>query len=128
MKLCDKKIQCYYYSTMNIILIAIVQSIYSVSDLWKKIALGNRGFRWSILTDPLFLVGLTVPLIAFALQMYVFSRYELSRTITIMGVCAVVFSMTLGILFLKERYTAINYLGVLFAILAIILIRYRTTP
>ncbi len=113
---------------MNIILITIVQGIYSISDLWKKIALGNRGFRWNILLDPLFLVGLLVPLAAFALQMYVLSRYELSRTVTIMGVCAVVFSVALGILFLKERYTTINYLGVVFAVLAIILIRYRPTP
>lgn len=110
---------------MDIILILCVQFIYSLSDLGKKIALGSHGFQWTVLKNPLFIIGILAPIIGLVLQIYVFSKYELARSIIILGMFAIIFATILGVLVLKERFTFWNYIGVVFAILAIILVKHK---
>jgi EamA domain-containing membrane protein RarD len=38
----------------------------------------------------------------------------------LLGVCAVIFSAVLGAVFLKEKLNTYNYVGIVFAVLAII--------
>jgi len=106
-------------------LIILVQAMYSAGDLIRKIILSGRPFDFAILKSVPLLLTFALSLVAFAIQLYVLKHLELSKTITLLGVCAVVFSAILGAVFLKEKLNAYNYAGLVFAVLAIILINIK---
>lgn len=110
---------------MQILLIFVAQLIYSTSDLFKKIVMNNVGFGLHLLTNWKFLAVSVFALLGFAVQMLALSRYDLSRTIILLGVFAVLLSTILGVLVLHERLSPINYLGLGFAVLAIILVQLK---
>ena len=110
---------------MQIFLVFIAQLIYSSSDLFKKIVLNKVGFGWHLLWNAAFIGASAVALIGFAVQMLALSRYDLSRTIILLGVFAVLISSILGVVFLHEKLSPINYLGLGFAVLAIILVQMK---
>ncbi|MBI2098976.1 hypothetical protein HYT45_01010 [Candidatus Uhrbacteria bacterium] len=110
---------------MPVIYIFLAQLIYSLSDLGKKIILNKAGFGWGLLTNAAFLAITAVSVIGFALQMFALSRYDLSRTIILLGVFAVLISSVLGVLVLHERLSPINYLGLGFAVIAIVLVQLK---
>jgi multidrug transporter EmrE-like cation transporter len=64
---------------------------------------------------------MVLSIVAFVIQLFVLKNYDLSRTITILASCAIVFSVALGVLFFKEKFNFINYAGVALAILAVVL-------
>lgn len=110
---------------MQVLLIFAAQLIYSLSDLGKKIILNKAGYGWNLLTNIPFLVISAAAVLGFALQMYALSRYDLSRTIILLGVFAVLISTLLGVLVLHEKLSPVNYLGLGFAVLAIILVQLK---
>jgi drug/metabolite transporter (DMT)-like permease len=104
-----------------ILLIVLAQALYSAGDLVRKIILSGHDFSLKLLWSlPLWLT-LVLSIVGIVLQMYVLKYYDLSRTITILASCAIVFSVVLGVFFLKEKFSLINYLGVALAIVAVIL-------
>lgn len=110
---------------MPLLLIFAAQLIYSLSDLGKKIILNKAGFGWNLLTNIPFLAISAAAVLGFALQMFALSRYDLSRTIIFLGVFAVVISTALGVIVLHERLSPINYMGLGFAVMAIILVQIK---
>lgn len=110
---------------MNVALLILTQAIYSLSDLGKKVYAEKLGFGFGLLKNIPFLLVLIVPAIALALQIYVLSRYELSKTMITLGVLNVVFATLLGVGVLKEKLSLANYLGIVFAILAVILLNIK---
>lgn len=106
----------------NVLLILLAQLIYSTADLGQRIAALRYGYGWHLLTKPLFLLILLVPGIGLALQVFVLSRYEVSKTITLLGVFAVTITPLLGVLILKEKFSTTNWVGVIFAVVAIFLV------
>ena len=110
---------------MNIILIFITQLIYSLSDLGKKIILQKTPYGFGLITNWKFVLITAAAGIGFFIQLYVMSRYELSRTIILLGIFAVVLSAIFGAAFLHERLTPINIVGIVLAIAAIILVQIR---
>lgn len=110
---------------MNFILLFFAQLIYSLSDLGKKIILQRAGFGWNLLGDIRFLAVSAAAIFGFAFQMFVLSRYELSKTTITLGVLAVLISAALGMLILHERLSGLNLLGVGFAIAAIVLLQLK---
>ncbi len=110
---------------MQILLIFIAQLIYSLSDLGKKIVMNKAGFGWHLLTNWAFLLITAAAAIGFAVQMSALSRYDLSRTIILLGVFAVLISTILGVVVLHEKLSPINYLGLAFAVLAIVLVQLK---
>lgn len=109
----------------NVLLILLAQLIYSSADLGQRVIALKYGYGWHLLTKPIFLLILIVPGIGLALQVFVLSRYEVSRTITLLGVFAVTITPLLGVLVLKEKFSTTNWIGVVFAILAIFLVSSR---
>lgn len=107
------------------ILIFITQLIYSLSDLGKKIILGKAGFNWGLLTNWKFLLVTVAAGLGFLIQIYVLSRYDLSRTIILLGTFAVVLSAIFGVIFLHEKLSILNIAGIIFAVLAIILVQLK---
>lgn len=108
-----------------ILLIILVQALYSVSDLVRKFVLHGREFNLSIANSLPFWITVVLSLIGFVIQLYVLKHFDLSRTIIIMGCTAVVFSAILGVIFFKERLGLYNIIGVGFAVLAIIFINIK---
>ncbi len=110
---------------MNIALLFLVQIMYSLSDLAKRFYGSRIGFNVELLKNIPFMISLVVPFVALVLQIYVLSRYELSRTMITLGVLNIVFATALGVIVLKEKLSLINYVGVVCAVLSIILINLK---
>lgn len=111
--------------SMELIAIVIAQFLYTLSDTWKKVIFNDQGFSLRTLLHPVFLLTLTIALVGFLFQMYALSRMELSRTIVLMGMLAVIFSTAAGVLYLKEQINAWNIAGIVLALIAIVLINVK---
>lgn len=107
---------------LNIFLILCAQIIYSAADLGQRVLALRYGYGWHLLTKPLFLLILVVPALGLLLQIFVLSRYEVSKTITVLGIFAVTVTPIMGVFLLKERFTPVNWIGVGVAVLAIFLV------
>lgn len=110
----------------NVLLIFLAQLIYSTADLGQRVTALKYGYGWHLLTKPLFLLILVIPGIGLALQIFVLSRYEVSRTITLLGIFAVIITPLLGVFLLKEKFSAVNWMGVAFAVIAIVLVSSKS--
>ncbi len=110
---------------MAVLSVIIAQFLYTVSDTWKKVVFNDAGFSVKTLTSPVFLATLAIAAVGFLFQMYALSRIELSRTIVLLGMFAVVFSALAGTLYLKEHLNAWNWAGVALALGAIALISVK---
>jgi drug/metabolite transporter (DMT)-like permease len=103
----------------------IAQLLYSSSDAWKKILLGEYGFSWSTLTRPAFLAAMLLGAVGFVFQMHALSKLELSRTIVTLTVFAIVFAAIIGVALFKDQMHWWNYLGIGFAVAAVVLVNWR---
>lgn len=110
---------------LNIVLILLAQLIYSAADLGQRITAMRYGYGWHLLTKPLFLLILVIPAFGLMLQIFVLSRYEVSKTITLLGVFAVTITPLMGVLVLREKFSVTNWIGVVFAVVAIFLVTSR---
>jgi drug/metabolite transporter (DMT)-like permease len=110
---------------MAILSVVIAQFLYSVSDTWKKVVFNDAGFSAKTLASPVFLATLVLALIGFLFQLYALSKLELSRTIIMLGMLAVVFSALAGVFYLKEHLNAWNWVGVGLALVAIVLVNVK---
>lgn len=110
---------------MELILLVITQAMYSLSDLGKKVYGTEVGFNVGLLKHVPFMIAMIVPFIALMIQVYVLTRYELSRTMITLGVLNVLFASGLGVMVLKEKLSTLNYLGIVFAVLAVILVNIK---
>ncbi len=87
--------------------------------------LEKSAFDLTLLKNVPFLLTFALSTVGVVLQLYVLKHFDLSRTIILLGTFAVVLSTALGVLVLKEKFSTINYVGVAFAVLAIVLINIR---
>lgn len=110
---------------MEYLSVVLAQLLYTSSDTMKKIILDAQGFSASLLLRPAFILTLLIAAVGFILQMYALSKVELSRTIIMMGMLAVIFSALAGGLFLGEKFNTWNIFGIVFALLAIAMINIR---
>ena len=104
-----------------VLLIILAQALYSAGDLARKFILHGQEFDWTLLRSVPMWLTLILSMVAFIFQLYVLKHYDLSRTIVILSSCAIVFSVALGVIFFKEKFNLINYLGVALAVAAVIL-------
>ena len=110
---------------LNILLIFVAQLIYTSADLGQRLTATKYGYGWHLLTKPLFLLILAIPAFGLALQVFVLSRYEVSKTITVLGIFAVTITPIMGTFLLKEKMTMTNWAGVALAVVAIFLVTSR---
>jgi drug/metabolite transporter (DMT)-like permease len=110
---------------MSYLALIAAQLLYTVSDTWKKLILGEAGFSAATLVKPIFLVATSIALIGFVFQMYALSKMDLSRTIVGLGMLAVLFSTAAGVFFFKEQLNGWNYLGLGMALVAILLVNLK---
>lgn len=111
---------------MNTLLLILAAFIYQFTDLWKKVIMAKSGgFSARLFINPPFLLLLVFPVIGLLIHLFVLGRFELSKTTIVLGVSTAVFALLLGSLFLGERLNAYNYIGVLAAIAALVLLNTR---
>ncbi len=104
-----------------ILLIILAQALYSAGDVVRKFILHGADFNLALLKSLPMWLTMVLSMTAFVFQLYVMKHYDLSRTITILSSCALVFSVFLGVIFFKEKFSALNYLGVALALVAVFL-------
>ena len=105
--------------------VIFAQALYSIGDLCRKVIVSGRPFDWTLIKSIPFLLTFALSAVALVLQLYVLKHLDLSKTIVILGTCAVIFSAVLGAVFLKEKLNVYNYLGIVFAVLAIVFINIK---
>jgi drug/metabolite transporter (DMT)-like permease len=110
---------------MEYLSIVVAQLLYTASDTWKKFVFNDQGFSAATFAKPMFIAALLVAGVGFIFQMHALSRLDLSRTIIIMGMLAIIFSAAAGAIFFKEQFNYWNVAGVLFALAAIVLINIK---
>jgi multidrug transporter EmrE-like cation transporter len=110
---------------ISVLLTISAQLFFSIGDMLKRLASAGKPFTLALLKDPTYVVGLLLPAAGFLLLLYVLTRLELSRTIPILSVSAIVLSAIFGAVFLRESLNAWNLLGLAIAILAIYLVQLR---
>jgi drug/metabolite transporter (DMT)-like permease len=110
---------------MPILAVIAAQLLYTISDTWKKVVFNNAGFSVKTLTSPVFAMTLVLALAGFLIQLYALSKLELSKTIVLLGMLAVVFSSLAGVFYLKEHLNAWNWAGVGLALVAIVLVSVK---
>lgn len=110
---------------MAFLSVIIAQFLYTFSDTWKKVIFNARGFSASTLIHPAFIMTLIIAALGFLFQMYALSKIELSKTIVLMGMLAVIFSTVAGVGYLKEQLNTWNWIGLGFALVAIVLINIK---
>lgn len=66
-----------------------------------------------------------IRLVATMLELFVLTRVNLGLTVALAGVCGLITANLIGVAFLKEVLTPLNYLGIGFAVVAIILLGYK---
>ncbi len=85
----------------------------------------DQGFSAATFAKPAFIAALLIAGVGFVLQMYALSKIDLSRTIIMMGMMAVIFSAAAGAIFFKEQFNYWNVTGILLALTAIVLVNIR---
>jgi drug/metabolite transporter (DMT)-like permease len=66
-----------------------------------------------------------LPAVGYLVLLFVFTRFELSRIVPTLAATAVVLSIVLGVLILKEQVNVWNVAGVILAVGAIVLAQIR---
>ncbi len=105
--------------------IFLAQAFYTVADVLQKLVLGGHGFSAKTLLSPRFLATFFVSGTGFVFQMYALSKLDLSKTITLLSTLGVVLAVAAGIIYFHDKLNAWNYLGVGFAVVAIVLVHMK---
>ena len=110
---------------MSYIALIAAQLLYTLSDTWKKAIFNTQGFSASTMIKPIFIGAMILAGVGFISQMYALSRMDLSRTIVVMGMLAVIFSTAAGVIFFKESINPWNVIGLVLALVAIVLVNIK---
>ena len=105
--------------------ILIAQVFYTVADVYQKKALGTLGFSFRTFVNPAFAFTFLISMTGFVFQMYGLSKMELSRAIITLGVAGVVMASLAGIVVFQDKFSWWNWLGVVFAVVAIVLVKLK---
>ena len=86
--------------------------------------MSKYGFRLGTFLSVWFLTYFFIRSLATMGQLYVFTSFELGRTITLAGVLGLITANILGLFLLKEILSPIAYIGIAFAIIAFLLVGF----
>jgi len=108
-----------------IIVILITQLIFSGTDLLARGHLRSTNLGVSSFLQPWFIWYAVIRVASTAAQFYVFTKIDLGKTITLFSVAGIIFANILGVLFLKEVLSTKDYVGVVLAIIALIILSIK---
>jgi multidrug transporter EmrE-like cation transporter len=98
--------------------VVVTQILFTTSDLIGRSAMKTHGFKAASFFSFWFLAYWLLRQCAMFGQLYVFSTFQLGRSMALFGAASIVLSNVLGFLLLKETLSLPVYVGVSLAILA----------
>lgn len=98
--------------------VVLTQILFTTSDLIGRSAMRTHGFKAASFLSSWFLAYWLLRQLAMFGQLYVFSTFELGRSMALFGAASIVLSNVLGFLLLRETLSLPVYVGVSLAILA----------
>jgi drug/metabolite transporter (DMT)-like permease len=111
--------------SMNaLIILILVQVLFSVSNVLARLMMRGHIWNWGLLSQPWLYAYLFMQVLGISLQLYVFTTFELGKTITLLSVTAIVTSVGLGWLVLGEKLSPLIYVSIALAITAFLLLAY----
>jgi len=102
------------------------QCLYTLSDVMGRTYMARDGFKVSTFLSLWFLVYLLIRQLATFGQVYVFANIELGKTMAMFGAVSIVLSNIIGLLFLGEKLSPVSYAGICLAILAFIIMGFKS--
>lgn len=98
------------------------QALFTFSDVLARQHMKATGFTTTAFLSQWFIWYNLSRLVAALGQLYVFSQLELGRTLLLFAVISLIIANIIGYLLLGEVLTFYQYIGMMFAILAFILV------
>jgi len=94
--------------------------LFTASDLIGRHFMSQHGFNLSNFTSLWFLIYLLIRIPATFGQLYIFTQLNIGKTMSLFGAVSIILSTGLAFLLFKETITTAQYIGITFAILAIL--------
>jgi len=111
---------------MHIIaLVLLTQALYTSADLMARYFMGAYGFTLSNFLSPWFATYFALRTIAMFGQLYLLTFVELGRNASLFALASIMLANVLGYLFLGEVLTPTQYVGVMLAIAAFIVLALK---
>lgn len=109
---------------MNIAILVVIASqlLFLASDLMGRHYMSSLGFKLSSFVAWWFVGYQLIRFVATMGQLYVFTQFELGKTIALFGAAGLVLANVAGYLLLGEVLSLKAYIGILLATLAFIVI------
>ena len=108
-----------------LVIIILAQLLFTTSDLLGRHFMAASGFTARSFLSFWFLGYFLIRTVAMFGQLYVFSKIELGQTMALFAATSIVLANFLGFLFLKEVLAPLTYVGVVFAIVAFLILAVR---
>jgi hypothetical protein len=111
---------------MNNVLLILIgsQALFTTSDLLGNHYMQKLGFRWSTFISLWFLLYVCLRSAATIGQLYVFTHFQLGKTMALFSVVNLVLANLLGYLVLGQMLPPMAYLGIMFAIAAFFIVAF----
>ena len=106
----------------NVLIIFGSQVLFALAGLIARSKTKGHAFTISQVLAGWFVAFLLIRLVAALAELFVLTRVDLGQTVALAGVFGLVTANVFGYLFLKETLHPLNYLGIAFAIVAIVLL------
>lgn len=109
-----------------VIVIVLTQILFTASDVVGRHIMTTTGFTPASFFSGWFLFYFLIRNLAMFGQLYVFSKIELGHTMALFGAVSIILANGIGFLFLKESLSLPVYVGVTLAVLAFVVLAFRT--
>jgi multidrug transporter EmrE-like cation transporter len=96
-----------------------------MGDVIAKYNLNITGYKSVILISPWFFAYILTKVVATTAQFYVFSNFDLGKSMAIFGAISIILSNSIGFLLMSERLTVGGYVGVSMACMAFLVIALK---
>jgi uncharacterized membrane protein len=107
-----------------VIVVIIAQICFTLSDLLGRWFMPTYGFTIQAFLQPWFAGYLFLRTVATFGQLYVFTAVELGKTMALFGATSIVLANALGLLLLNEVLTIGEYIGVVIAVIAFLVLAF----
>ena len=108
-----------------LVVVLMAQALYTGSDLMARHFMGTYGFTMSNFLSPWFLGYFTLRTIAMFGTLYAFTAFGLGKNVALFGATSIVLGSVFGYLLLGEVLTGTQYVGIMLAVTAFIVLALR---
>lgn len=101
---------------------------FSGTDFLARKFLMSSGLHWHVLTQSWFWLYIIVRLLATGVFLYALSQAELSKSLTIFSMLALIVSVSLGAFLLHEKVGGVQLISLLLALASILVLALGSRP